>query len=392
MELKQFVTANLNADLSKLALKKGLLQGYEDRFVLQQIQGKRKAKTKFPRFFQEDDLFYPGKVAVEQSSSEQAARWKAGLVDGKKLLDMTGGFGVDTFHFSNKVNQVTYIEQKESLATIAAHNFKELKASNIEVVKGDSVTFLKETNQQFDWIYLDPARRDQVGRRKIGLSEYFPNVLEIKVLLLDKTENILLKASPLLDISKAVEELKNVETVHVIALNNEVKELLFEIKPQSRPLVIQGVHLKKDGTEEIFRVESDERVKAEDKNALLTDQPKTYIYEPNASILKAGLFWEVASRYQAFKLHPNSHLYTSEQLVEDFPGRIFKLKGQFPFQKKKIVPHLSSKKANIATRNFPYSVEQIKKKLAIKDGGEDYLFGTSLLNGSLTILWCRKLE
>ena len=227
--LFHFVEAHWQQNLTQLAFKKELVKGWENRMVLQQIYGKQKAKNKLLFLFEQPHVLYPPKVSLEQSTSQTVAEWKAQLVNGKNLLDMTGGFGVDSYFFAQQMGQVTYIEQQTSLTNIVQHNFKELKTTNIQVINGNAITFLKETNQDFDWIYIDPARRDGLGNRKFHLADYAPNVLLIKELLFQKGKKILLKTSPMLDIQQAMLQLEKVSQVYIVAIKNDVKELLFEL-------------------------------------------------------------------------------------------------------------------------------------------------------------------
>ena len=386
-QLQAFIQAHFHSNLAELALKKELLAGYENAFVLQQIYGKQKAKQKLPSFFSNPTICYPPKTPLAQSSSEKAAKWKANLVKGKTLLDLTGGFGVDAYHFSKRMEQIIYIEQDPSLFSIAQHNFQVLNVANIQAINGNSIDFLKQLQQPLDWIYLDPARRDDKGRRKIGLADCLPNVLEIKNLLLKKSKQILLKAAPMLDIQQAVRQLGPVEKVMILAIQNEVKELLFLIKRNPKPIVFQCVDIQKDDSVTTYQSLANQPI-----SNLTYTLPETYIYEPHAAILKAGLFNEIAIDFNFGKLHPNSHLYTSDFLLENFPGRIFTCQAVVSFNKKQLLPYLSDKKANIATRNFPYSVAEIKKKMGLKDGGNIYLFGTTLMSNQLKILVCKKIE
>ena len=391
--LQQFIQDNYQKNITQLAFKKHLVEGYENRFVLNQLYGKQKAKNKLPYLFNNNQVLYPAKVSVEQSSSEKTAIWKANLVSGQTLLDMTGGFGVDTYYFAQHIQQVTYLEKNTELFKIVEHNYKVLNASNIATINEDSLSFLENTSQQFDWIYLDPARRDDAGNRKIGLAGYFPNLLDIQPLLFEKTNKVLVKVSPMLDIQQAIQQLETVQKVIVLSVQNEVKELLFILNPPPTPLqrgkttssIIVCVDLRKDGQEIVYQPTA---------NAVLSNvkygSPKQYIYEPNAAILKAGLFKEIALDFNLAKLHANTHLYTSEQLVDNFPGRTFRCKAVKSYNKKAITPYLTNKKANITTRNFPYSVAQIKKKLGVKDGGNRYLFATTLIEDKLAVLVCEK--
>lgn len=385
--LNQFVAQNLQANVAQLALKKNLVEGLDNRFVLNQIYGAKKAKTKLPFLFNTPQILYPAKVSVEQSTSQRVAEWKAQLVTGASLLDMTGGFGVDSFFFSKQVKKVTYIEEQSDLFQIVQHNFKLLKATNIESYHTNSTDFLNSTALHFDWIYLDPARRDRQGNRKIGLADYLPNILELKSLLFQKGGNILLKTSPMLDIQQAIEQLGIIKKIWIIGVNNEVKELLFLLEAKrtdaSKKPKLECVNLEIGSS-----IYSPSEVAIKEVNYTL---PKKYIYEPNAMILKAGLFKAIAIDYGLNKLHPNTHLYTSENLLAEFPGRVFICEATLAYQRKLIAPYLTNQQANISTRNFPYSVVQMKKKLKIKDGGATYLFGVRLMDEKLKILVCRKI-
>ena len=385
-KLHSFLLEHLHADIAQLAFKKELVKGLDNRFVLEQLYGKQKAKTKLPFLFEQSTILYPVKVSVEQSTSQLVAQWKSNLVQGEKMLDMTGGFGIDSYHFAQKVQQLTYIEQQTPLFKIVQHNFQQLAVDNIKVHNANAVDFLSTTKEQFDWIYLDPARRDEAGNRKIGLLGYTPNMIEIKDLLLTKTKNILLKTSPMLDIQQAIQQLQSVTKIYVVGLQNEVKELLFVLSSQVTPNIkFHCVNLHKDGTNNTYipNTSLEEKVSYH--------LPKTYLYEPNATILKAGLFREVALDFGLHKLHSNTHLYTSDSLYPSFPGRIFTCEAVVPYQAKQLRKHLSGQQANITTRNFPYIVAQMRKKLKLSEGGDQYLFGTTLMDEKLKVLVCRKV-
>ena len=383
-KLHSFIVAHLHADITQLAFKKELVKELENRFVLEQLYGKQKAKTKLPFLFKRNTILYPAKVSVEQSTSEIVATWKSNLIAGKQMLDMTGGFGIDSYHFAKKVKQLTYIEQQAPLFKIVQHNFQQLAVDNIICHNTNAVDFLLTTQEKFDWIYLDPARRDEAGNRKIGLAGYTPNMMEIKDLLLEKSEHILLKTSPMLDIQQAIQQLASVNSIYVVGLQNEVKELLFVLSnTPTAAIKLHCVNLNKDGTSSTYTPTTSEK-------EVSYSLPKKYLYEPNATILKAGLFQEIALDFDLDKLHANTHLYTSNTIHSNFPGRIFVCEAVVPYQAKQLRKYLSSPQANITTRNFPYTVAQMRKKLKLKDGGAHYLFGTTLLDGGLKVLICRK--
>ena len=385
--LNSFVVQHLHADITQLAFKKELVKGLENRFVLEQLYGKQKAKNKLPFLFEQTTILYPAKVSVEQSTSELVAVWKSNLIKGERMIDMTGGFGIDSYHFAKKLKELTYIEQQTPLFKIVQHNFQQLAVDNISCHNTNAVDFLFTTTQKFDWIYLDPARRDEAGNRKIGLAGYTPNMMEITDLLLDKSENILLKTSPMLDIQQAIQQLKSVSNIYVVGLQNEVKELLFVLSNQvTSAIKIHCVNLKKNGTNRTYTPT------ASLGKTVSYELPRKYLYEPNATILKAGFFQEIALDFGLDKLHPNTHLYTSDTIHSNFPGRVFICEAVVPYQAKQLRKKLSSQQVNITTRNFPYTVAQMRKKLKLKEGGDQYLFGTTLLDGGLKVLVCRKLD
>jgi len=394
-ELENFLITHTDGSVTKLAFKKKLVNGYENQFVLQQLYGRQKARKKFPALFENTKIIYPQKKALEQSSSEKTARWKANLVSGNSLADLTGGLGMDAIFFSKRVKSVFYLEKYQELFEITCHNFKQLNLSNIECRHEDALDFLKKNKNRFDWIYLDPDRRDPGGKRRIELAGYSPDILSIRKILVNTTANLLIKVSPMLDLYQAVTQLDFVQQIIVLALYNEVKELLFVYRsaasvqkkgPENR-LSIKCVNLQKNGSEITFEAafpEAPIKVKYE--------MPQKFIYAPNAAILKAGLFKTVAARFNLLKLHPNTHLYTSQEPVQQFPGKIFELLAVCNYDKKAISPYLPEKKANIHIRNFPQPADRIKKKLALKDGGSIHLFATTLSNDKLKILVCRKFN
>ncbi|NNC71216.1 MAG: class I SAM-dependent methyltransferase, partial [Flavobacteriaceae bacterium] len=290
---------------------------------------------------------------------------------------------VDAFYFSKKFKQVIHCEHDLELSEIAAHNFTQFKV-DIKTISGNGLAFLQQENQQFDWIYIDPSRRSDAKGKVFKLTDCIPNVPDKLDILFNYTENIMIKASPLLDIASAIEELSHVNEIHVVALENEVKELLFILeKGDSNSIQIKTINLKKENS---HYFNSSYQV-----HSLATfSEPLTYLYEPNSAILKAGLFNEVSSQLRIHKLHNNSHLYTSELLV-DFPGRSFKIKHICLYNKKQLTQLIPTKKANITVRNFPESVAHIRKKTGIKEGGETYIFCTTTILDKPIVLICEKV-
>ena len=371
-EVQQFINEHLSADIPSLVLKKLLFDNVSNAELAQQIEAKKRSKKKLPSWFAKDQIYYPEKLNIEQSSSEITAKYKAHLVDGVSIIDLTGGFGVDSYYFSKTCDRVYHCERNEKLSTIALHNFQVLDAKNIKCVVGDGLEYLNNSERTFDWIYVDPSRRDDLKGKVFHLSDCQPNVVEHLDLLFETSSNVLIKTSPMLDITKAIEDLKYVSEVHVVSVRNEVKELLFKLVKnfQEEPLinVIELGHLNHPE----FRFHM-----SEEKNAVLnTGEPQSYLYEPNAAILKAGAFKLIAQRHGITKLHQHSHLYTSNKKI-DFPGRMFKILEVVPYRKIEAKKLLNKQKGNITTRNFPMSVPEIKKLFKMKDGGETYYFFTT---------------
>ena len=382
--LKQFINDNLKQDINSLALKKNPFPDYEWSWILNQIQAKQKAEKKLPTWFANDDVIFPSTLSIEQTSSETLAQFKSALISGENLIDLTGGFGVDDFYFAKRFKKVIHCEFQEDLSAIVQHNFKVLNVENIQTVSGDSISFLEKSTEKFDWIYIDPARRDDKKTKVFLLKDCTPNVVELHDLLFEKSDNILIKVAPLLDISSILKELKNVKTIYAIGLQNEVKELLIVLEKGfiAQPELI-AVNISNDNT-----IHQDTFSLNDAVNAQLS-LPLNYLYEPFSSYLKLGSYNNMAEKFNVSKLHKHSHLYTSNELI-DFPGRCFKIEQFIPYNKKEI-KFLENTKCNITTRNFPLKVEEIRKKHKIKDGGDVYAFFTTDLNNDKMVVICKKI-
>ena len=384
-EIQEYITSNINADVSKLALQKNKFAITDWTTILGQITAKQKAKTKLPTWFYTHNIYYPSKISIEQTSSEKTAEYKSQLVSGKSLIDLTGGFGVDDFYFSKKVNQVTHCEINHELSEIVKHNFEQLGTKNVDFLVGDSAKILSSLSQKFEWIYIDPSRRNEAKGKVFMLQDCSPNVPKLLDFYFGFSDNIMIKTAPILDITAGMSELKNVKTIHIIALENEVKELLWILeKNYSKTITIVTSNLTKENNEEFC---------FELGNSFISKYglPKKYLFEPNAAIMKSGGFEEIIMHFKVEKLHQHSHLYTSESLI-NFPGRIFEIKKSINYSKIDMKQFLENQKANITTRNFPDSVEIIRKKWKIKDGGSLYCFFTTDLNNNKIVLLCNKLK
>ena len=383
-EVQDFINANLNEDISKLLLNGISFSEIEAKDIIKQIEAKKRSKKKLPTWFNSKNIYFPNKLNIEQTSSEVTANYKANLVSGNSLIDLTGGFGVDAYYFSKRIKNVIHCEINKSLSEIVKHNYKTLNINTIECLNENGIEALKHIDRPFDWIYIDPSRRDDTKKKVFLLSECIPNIKTFQGLFLKYANNVMIKTSPLLDIKATLNDLKQIKELHVIALDNEVKELLWVLERDCKTeFIIKTVNLTKQSKQEFeFNIESES-----DEIAKHTE-PLTYIYEPNSAILKAGAFNSISSQLNIPKLHKHSHLYTSNSLI-DFPGRRFKIEKSIPFNKKIFAKEKISK-ANVTTRNFPISVGEIRKKLKIKDGGDIYLFFTTDLNNIKIILVCVK--
>ncbi|MEI7584703.1 class I SAM-dependent methyltransferase [Runella sp.] len=381
-----FIQQHLQSAPTSLLLK----YGKEKEFLIGQIESRQKARHKLPTWYAEPRLVFPPAVSVEQSSSELTGHYKASLVAGAYLIDATGGMGIDSYFFSQRCESVTYIEQNEKLVQSAQHNFDVLKVGNIRCIQGDSINFLHQLEGKTDWMYVDPARRAADNRRVVGLKDCEPDVVEYLPLLLQKANHILIKASPLLDIKQTLSDLPFVTTVHVVAVENECKELLFELNEfnnHSSGVQVKTINFKNDGSQQVF----DFQWKQEATMAVTLSDPQRYVYEPNVAVLKAGAFKSIANAFGLAKIAPHSHLYTSENLKIDFPGRIFEVQAMVKADSKALAPYLPDAKANLTVRNFPTTTDELRKKLKLKDGGDVYLLATTLSNGDKRLLVCKKI-
>ncbi|SHH02944.1 THUMP-like domain-containing protein [Flavobacterium defluvii] len=383
--IQEFITQNSSESITKLALQKNPFPEVEWILILNQIEAKAKAKDKLPTWFSTENIIYPSKISVEQTSSEKTAAYKASLISGESLIDLTGGFGVDDFYFSQKFKTIAHCEINEDLSAIVKHNFEQLKVQNCRFYADDSASVLKESEIKWDWIYIDPSRRNDTKGKVFMLKDCLPNVPESLDFYFEKTDSILIKTAPLLDISAGLSELKFVKNIHIIALENEVKELLFEIhKDYSGKITLKTANILKD------KIETFEFI-LDQTEFPSYNFPQKYLYEPNSAIMKSGGFDEVSTFFKINKLHKHSHLYTSEDLI-DFPGRRFEIEKVISYNKNDMKNELQNQQANVTTRNFPETVENIRKKWKIKNGGNRYCFFTTDKNESKIVLICRKIN
>lgn len=383
--VQNFILKNLNTDIMSVLLKNPIFEEISNRELTEQLEARKKCEKKLPTWFASSNIYYPNKLNIEQTSSEITAQYKAELVSGKSLVDVTGGLGVDSYFFSQKIDQVDHCELDQNLSEIAAHNFKILGVDNVNTHAQNGLDFTKNSKSEFDWIYIDPSRRDNLKQRVFFLSDCLPNVVENLDLLFSKSKNILIKTAPLLDITAGINELKYIKEIHVVAINNDVKEVLYILqRDYTGSIAIKTIN-KTSQQDQVF----DFKLESEKEALSQFSEPLTYLYEPNAAVLKSGAFKILGKALQLEKLHVNTHLYTSNHLI-DFPGRRFKIESTFPYNKTSI-KKAGIKNANITTRNFPESVATIRKKMKIKDGGQIYLFFTKNLTENVVVLRCFKV-
>ena len=379
--VQQYLLEHENQDIKELILENRVLFSIPARRLSEQIAARRKAKDKLPQYYSTSGIIYPPSENLEQSSSQATAVYKSELMartisrQQPMCADLTGGFGVDTYFFSKKMKQVWYVEPQESLLEIARHDHRLLGAKNIEYHASTAEEFLLTTQLDFDFIFLDPSRRPGSGKKVSSLVDSNPDVLGLKAAIFEKTHWLLVKASPLMDIQAGIAQLATVRRVLVISNDNECKELLFLCERNFNGLPsIEAVNISKDQSTQTFKFSFPEERAL---NITFSD-PLNFLYEPNASILKAGAFKSVADRYNLKKIASNTHLYTSAGLVESFPGRRFEIEAFVkPDAATEIKNHFPEGKANITTRNYPLTPEGIKKKTKLKDGGEKFLIGFS---------------
>ncbi len=410
---RKFISEHLTDDIRVLALKARQQVDIDLPFALDQIAGWQKARTKLPSWAAIPHLIYPPRLSMEQCSSEATATYKYhlaqrlirdshnnGAVAPTSLLDLTGGFGVDFSFMARAFDKAVYVEQQEELCKVAQHNFPlfHYTATSVEIVNGDSISYLHATSHA-TVIFLDPARRDHSGGKTVFIADCTPDVLSVEAELLSKTQYLVLKLSPMLDWHKAVSDLNIlgdvVREVHILSVKNECKELLLVLQAEAKtklsatnlpPLRLFCVQDKQVLDTSLLALQSANL-------RLFTDtlQVGMHLYEPNASLMKAGCFSVITQKYPVTALAPSSHLFVSTDEIVDFPGRSFRIKGFSSFNKKALKHLLTGlSQANIATRNFPLTVAELRKRLKLRDGGSDYLFATTLANGEHCVLRCTK--
>lgn len=371
-EIQKFIFENQAVNIQDLLLKKSLFPEVSMQDIVQQIKGLQVAQRKFP-FLLQDGIVFPPQLNLEQASSEKTAHYKSNILKGKKLIDLTCGFGIDAYYLSKNFEEVTLVEQNAELLDIVAHNWNILnkKATFINQKLED---FLNENQSRFDVLYLDPARRDQHQNKVFLLEELSPNLLEIQNQLLEISEEIVIKLSPLIDLKYLITVLHRIAKIEIIAVKNDVKEVLVFIqsKKETEKILCRCVNLETEEPPFEFYF-------GEEESEIIYSEPEEYLYIPNNAVLKSGAFNEVSRKFRLKKLHPNTHLYTSDVELTNFPGRQLMVEIIEPKSLKK------GERYNIISKNHPLKPEEIKKKYKLKDGGDQYLVFTQTKKGKITL-------
>ena len=382
-----FVKEHAADDVQRLALEVRKHPEVDAHFALDQIAGRQKSRTKLPSCAEVDALIFPPSVSMEQCSSEATASYKSSLVSGESLVDLTGGFGVDFSFLANRFSSAVYVERQEHLCHIAEHNFKVLGLSHVQVVNDDAEHYLA-TMPVVDLIYLDPARRDGAGNRVFWLDDCTPNVVQLLDLLLAKARQVMIKLSPMLDVSRALRQLSGVSEVHIVSVAGECKELLLLLSAKHEGDV--KIVCVNDGQTFTYRL-GEPVVMPMQWSGELPAEGDLYLYEPNASMMKAGCFGQLAQRYGLQAVAQQSHLFVAERPISDFQGRKFVMNDITTLNSKELRQKLAGiTQANVAVRNFPLKAAELAKRLRLKDGGSVYIFGTRLTNGKNVLLLCEK--
>lgn len=387
-ETEQFIAQHEKDDIFSLKLLNKPESNVDIDLALRQITGKQKIKPKVPLFYDTEDILYPVQLSLEQSSSESTASYKSLQCKGDSLVDLTGGFGVDCFFMSRQFKQVTYVERQEELCNLAKHNFKVLGNGHIRVIQAETEKYLPAMKHA-DWIFIDPARRSTSGKKVILLSDCEPDIRNIYPILLERATQVMIKLSPMMDISAAIRDLPNTNEIHIISVENECKEVLLVLNQTiPKTIKVKTINLGKDKGNQVFDYNLEDELTAE---VSFASEIEKYLYEPNASIMKSGAFKLISNRFRIHKLHKNTHLYTSNELIHEFPGRIFEVTDMCGNSKKELKKLINKiPKANVSTRNYPVPVDELRKKLKIKDGGEIYLFACTFHKDQKIIIETKK--
>jgi 16S rRNA G966 N2-methylase RsmD len=387
-EVQQFIRDHLQDDPFVLSLQSRKYAGIPVALAADQIRSRQKLRDKVPLWAEHEQLVMPPPLSVEQCTSQAAAEYKAQHMHGRIFIDLTGGAGVDTYFLGRHFQEVYYVESNENLAAIARHNFHMLAMHHVQVVPQPAEHFLAQWQGDADLIYIDPSRRTTDQRKVFRLEDSTPDLRVVLPQALQKARKVMMKLSPMADITDVLRQLHGVQKVTVLAIRNECKELLLYAARLGQLESVEAVNIQADGIRQTFTFHPDEEAAAK----VVFDMPQQYLYEPNAAVMKSGAFKLVAERYGLAKLHPHSHLYTSHVLQEDFPGHIYRILQVTRPEAKAVRKVIETNKAHLVTRNFPMKTAVLQKKLGIEEGGFYFLYATTLVDQSRAILVCTRLE
>jgi len=371
-EVQDYIVRHGDDDVQRLLLQSPEKFGLRFGLIADQIIARKKIEDKAPLFFETKNLVYPPAVHLAQSSSQATAQLKLQLLQealGKtsfaRMADLTGGFGIDSYFLSRAVAQLHIVEPNESLLQMVQHNFHQLGVSSATFHAMTAEGFLAANADRFDFIFVDPSRKDARHNKLVRFADCAPNLLSLLPVLFSHTDAVLVKASPLLDLTQGTTELKSVHKIFVVAVNNECREVLFLLRSGQAKPSIETFDLDKFGKmRHRFSFFPNDEADAQSEFG----EPQTYLYEPNAALLKAGAFKLVGQKFDLKKMHVNTHLYSSDVLHRDFPGRIFRIDHLVAEAK-----NIPGRKANVVTRNYPVKAEELRKKMKLEDGGESYV-------------------
>jgi hypothetical protein len=388
-EIQDYILLHETDDVQNLLLHTRKTSGLSFGLIADQIIGRRKISSKAPSLYKTKGIIYPPSINLEQCSSEVTAKFKTqillkefGCKNFQSVADISGGFGIDSYFLSRAATNLDFVEPNPYLIEIVKHNFDILKIKNITFHHMTAESFLNAPFRKFDFVFVDPSRRDNRAKKVFSLSDCQPDMTSLLPRLFEVAKDVLLKASPLLDLQQGLSELISVRKIIVVSVDNECKELLFILQDNfSREPTIETYNLDHQG-----KVKHSFSFSRSDEKITIAhfDEPQVYIYEPNSSILKSGAFKLIGEKFGLKKLHPNTHLYTSSVIKDDFPGRVFKIKD-FAINSNDI----PERKANVITRNYPLKTENLKRKLKLEDGGKNYIIAFSGMKKKYIVLATR---
>ena len=372
--------------LNKKSINEYNLKFKEKIYISNELKKRKKLIDKFPEWGLNFELLLPNLLNIEQSSSEKTAEYKSKIINYNNILDLTGGFGIDSYFFSKRAEKLYFNEKNFELFYISKKNFEKLNIKNVEFFNYDAVEFLKYVENKFDLIYLDPSRRDNHNKKIIRIEEYDPNLDNLLEYIKNKSDYLLLKTSPLLDINYVLKKYQYIRKVIVISLENEVKELLFlfDFINTIQKIEYIAVLINQNITKEIYL--------SKDKSSINYSLPEIYLYEPDPAIMKLSFFGDLCNKYNLNKLEKNTHLFTNNCLNIDFPGNIYEIKNIVKIDEKELKKTINNENANLKVRNLPIKTIELKKKLKINDGGNYFVFATKLLNGKNRLIICNKVN